>query len=64
MVYLAKEGSDINPAKLREYLSAKLAPFKVPAYFWQVHEPLPRLGTQKIDRVSLRREYNDMAKAA
>ncbi len=64
MVYLAKEGADLGPDKLREYLAAKLAPFKVPAYFWQVREPLPRLGTQKIDRVTLRQQYNAQAMAA
>jgi long-chain acyl-CoA synthetase len=64
MVYLAKDGSDMAPDKLRDYLASKLAPFKVPAYFWQVAEPLPRLGTQKIDRVTLRRDYNELAKTA
>jgi long-chain acyl-CoA synthetase len=64
MVFLAKEGSDMTPDKLREYLAGKLAPFKVPSHFWQVQEPLPRLGTQKIDRVTLRREYNEIAKAS
>ena len=62
MVYLAKDGADMGPDRLREYLASKLAPFKIPAHFWQVTEPLPRLGTQKIDRVTLRREYNEMAK--
>jgi long-chain acyl-CoA synthetase len=64
IVYLAKEGADMGPDRLKEYLAAKLAPFKVPVHFWQVTEPLPRLGTQKIDRVTLRREYNDIAAAA
>ena len=64
MVYLAKEGADMGPDKLREYLASKLAPFKIPAHFWQVNEPLPRLGTQKIDRVTLRRDYNEIAKAS
>jgi long-chain acyl-CoA synthetase len=64
LVYLTKEGADMGPDKLREYLASKLAPFKVPAHFWQVDEPLPRLGTQKIDRVTLRREYNEIAKAS
>jgi hypothetical protein len=39
-------------------LAPRLAPFKIPAHYWQVAEPLPRLGTQKIDRVTLRRDYN------
>jgi long-chain acyl-CoA synthetase len=64
IVYLAKAGADMGPDKLKEYLASKLAPFKVPVHFWQVHEPLPRLGTQKIDRVTLRREYNEAAKTA
>ena len=63
MVYLAKEGADMGPDRLREYLASKLAPFKIPVHFWQVTGPLPRLGTQKIDRVTLRREYNEIAKA-
>jgi long-chain acyl-CoA synthetase len=63
IVYLAKPGSDMGPDNLKAYLASKLAPFKVPVHYWQVHEPLPRLGTQKIDRVTLRREYNDAAKA-
>jgi long-chain acyl-CoA synthetase len=59
IVYLAKDGVDLGPEQLKAYLAGKLAPFKVPVHFWQVTEPLPRLGTQKIDRVALRREYND-----
>jgi long-chain acyl-CoA synthetase len=58
IVYLAKEGKDLPPEKLKAHLASKLAPFKVPVHFWQVHEPLPRLGTQKIDRITLRKLYN------
>lgn len=58
MVYFTKEGSELSPDELKSFLQAKLAPFKVPAHFWRVHEALPRLGTQKIDRVTLRREYD------
>lgn len=62
LVYFTKEGSELSPDELKSFLQAKLAPFKVPVHFWRVHEPLPRLGTQKIDRVTLRREYNVMVK--
>ncbi|RDV06094.1 AMP-dependent synthetase [Sphingorhabdus pulchriflava] len=62
LVYFTKEGSELSPDELKSFLQAKLAPFKVPVHFWRVHEPLPRLGTQKIDRVTLRREYNAKAK--
>jgi long-chain acyl-CoA synthetase len=64
MVYYCKEGAHIEPEDLRDFLSSKLAPFKMPAHFWCSPEPLPRLGTQKIDRVTLRREYNDLVSAA
>jgi acyl-CoA synthetase (AMP-forming)/AMP-acid ligase II len=62
LVYFTKAGSELSPDELKSFLQAKLAPFKVPVHFWRVHEPLPRLGTQKIDRVTLRREYNAKVK--
>ena len=62
LVYFTKEGCELSPDELKSFLQAKLAPFKVPVHFWRVHEPLPRLGTQKIDRVTLRREYNAKVK--
>jgi long-chain acyl-CoA synthetase len=62
IVYLTKGNVALSPEELREFLASKLAPFKLPVHYWQVDEELPRLGTQKIDRVTLRREYN--AKAA
>ena len=42
---------------LREHLNATLAAFKVPARIWLVDEPLPVLGTGKLDRVGLRKTY-------
>lgn len=62
IVYHTKSGMELSPDELKAFLQAKLAPFKVPAHLWRVHEPLPRLGTQKIDRVTLRREYNAKAR--
>jgi acyl-CoA synthetase (AMP-forming)/AMP-acid ligase II len=62
LVYYTKTGMDLSPDELKAFLQAKLAPFKVPVHFWRVSEPPPRLGTQKIDRVTLRREYNAKAK--
>ena len=63
VVYQCHEGVTVSADDLKTFLSTRLAPFKIPAYYWQVTEPLPRLGTQKIDRVTLRREYNALAKA-
>jgi len=58
IVYHTKDGVTLTEDELKAFLAARLAPFKIPVHFWQVAEPLPRLGTQKIDRVTLRREYN------
>ncbi len=58
IVYHTKDGVTLTGDELKAFLAQRLAPFKIPVHFWQVAEPLPRLGTQKIDRVALRREYN------
>lgn len=56
-VYLVKDGETLSPEDLRSHLAAHLAPFKVPVRFWQVDEALPRLGTEKVDKRSLREKY-------
>ncbi|MBB6124650.1 class I adenylate-forming enzyme family protein [Sphingobium subterraneum] len=43
--------------ELRAFLRARLAPFKLPERIWWVDAPLPRLGTQKIDKPGLRKIY-------
>ncbi|HEY3448400.1 MAG TPA: class I adenylate-forming enzyme family protein [Myxococcales bacterium] len=47
------EGSDVDSAKLREALSAKLAPFKVPRTI-EVVASLPRLSNGKVDKQKLK----------
>ena len=44
--------------------SRHIAAFKVPQRIWTSAEPLPRLGTGKIDKVSLRRRYGAGAEVA
>lgn len=61
--YYCKPGRDVSEEALREFLQAKLAPFKIPARFWPASEPLPKLGTAKIDKVSLRKHYGEVVKA-
>ena len=63
LVYHVKDGASVSPDELKAFLAGRLAPFKVPAYFWEEKEALPRLGTQKIDRVTLRRVYNEKVAA-
>ncbi|QGN54858.1 class I adenylate-forming enzyme family protein [Novosphingobium sp. Gsoil 351] len=56
-VYQAEEGRTLDPEALRAFVAGEIAPFKVPAKFWQVTEPLPRLGTEKVDKRALRTRY-------
>ena len=59
-VYLTEEGRTLDPEALREFVAAEIAPFKVPVKFWQVHDALPRLGTEKVDKRSLRAKYAEV----
>ncbi len=63
IVYFCKEGATVSADDLKSFLAERLAPFKIPVYYWQETDPLPRLGTQKIDRVTLRRLYNEKVSA-
>ena len=56
-VFLAKEGRILDGEALRAFAASRIAAFKVPAVIWQHAEPLPRLGTEKIDRKLLRERY-------
>ena len=49
--------SDLDDATLRAFLFARLAAYKVPATIEFAREPLPRLGTGKIDRVALKQQF-------
>ena len=48
---------ELDDATLRAFLFARLAAYKVPAVMQFASEPLPRLGTGKIDRVALKQQY-------
>lgn len=56
-VVRVREGSNATEALLRAEASRHLAAFKVPAKLWLVCNALPRLGSGKIDKVSLRGYY-------
>jgi acyl-CoA synthetase (AMP-forming)/AMP-acid ligase II len=56
VVYL-KPGEQLVPEALIEFVRRDLAAFKGPARLWVVTEPLPKLGSGKIDKVTLRGEY-------
>ena len=56
-VFLAKENQTVTEAELREFLKTNMAAYKVPVRLWQEHETLPRLGTEKVDKRTLRARY-------
>ncbi|CAM4040178.1 AMP-dependent synthetase [Novosphingobium lubricantis] len=63
-VYLAREGCSATEAELRAFLMEHIAPYKMPVRFWEVTEPLPRLGTEKVDKRALRDRYTREWKAS
>ena len=62
-VVLARAGETLTTEDLCAFLFAHIAAFKVPGRIWFVDEPLPRLGTEKIDKVALRAKYRAIAAA-
>ncbi|HYD14221.1 MAG TPA: class I adenylate-forming enzyme family protein [Allosphingosinicella sp.] len=58
------ETKTVSEAELMDFLGARLAQFKLPSYIWFSGEPLPKLGTGKIDKVSLRSLYRAKVAAA
>ncbi|QXQ06312.1 acyl--CoA ligase [Sphingosinicellaceae bacterium] len=56
-VVYPKPGAALEADALHELLSRELASFKVPSQIWLVDEPLPKLGSAKIDKVTLRKLY-------
>jgi long-chain acyl-CoA synthetase len=66
-VYRMKDGHPaITPGELRAFLLERIAPFKVPLehQIWITEEALPRLGTQKIDKRTVKARYASEAVAA
>jgi long-chain acyl-CoA synthetase len=52
-----KSGERLGEEELRAFLDGKLARFKIPERIIISAEPLPRLGTGKIDRRALKAQY-------
>jgi long-chain acyl-CoA synthetase len=51
------EGSNLTGDELRAFLEPRISSFKIPARFIFADEPLPKLGTGKIDRVAIKAQY-------
>ncbi|MFA5969933.1 MAG: class I adenylate-forming enzyme family protein [Sphingomonas sp.] len=52
-----RNGAHLDAGLLREFLAPRIAGFEVPQVIWFSPEALPRLGTEKIDKVALRNLY-------
>lgn len=59
-----KPGSTVDADALKAFLGERLAAFKIPQTIWLSTDPLPKLGTEKIDKVSLRTKYREVYAAA
>ena len=56
IVYSEDDGT-LTKEALTAFLAERIAAFKIPAYVWIHDDPLPKLGTGKIDKVLLRDRY-------
>jgi len=56
-VYYLHPGKTLSPEELQAYLREHIAPFKVPSLVWQSKEQLPRLGTQKVDKRTVKATF-------
>lgn len=61
-VIFAEKGG-VDAAGLIGFLTGHIAQFKLPAQIWFSDAPLPKLGTGKIDKVTLRAQYRSRAAA-
>jgi acyl-CoA synthetase (AMP-forming)/AMP-acid ligase II len=59
-VVFLKPGEKLVPEALVEFVTRDLAAFKVPARLWLVEQPLPKLGSGKIDKVALRQHFREV----
>ena len=58
VVYCEKD-PDIGEEALLAFLNGRIAQYKLPSKIWVHKEPLPKLGTGKIDKKLLRERYQD-----
>lgn len=52
---MLQEGSELSDAELTDFLSSRIAAFKIPARFYFQYEQLPRIATGKIAKKELRK---------
>ncbi len=55
LVVYPKAGAEIDPLDLRDFMGRELAKYKCPERIWISPQPLPKLGTEKFDKQTIRR---------
>jgi long-chain acyl-CoA synthetase len=63
-VIWSEKDPNLTREALLDFLSERIALFKIPAYIWIHQDSLPKLGTGKIDKVALRDRYRQEVAAA
>ena len=53
------EADELTDEDLKAFLEPRISAFKIPARFIFADEPLPKLGTGKIDRVAIKAQYRN-----
>ena len=54
LVVYPKDGQMLDAQELRSFMAKTMANFKVPERIWISPSPLPRLGTEKFDKITVR----------
>ena len=54
LVVYPKGGEGFDPKTLRDFMARELAEFKCPERIWVSPQPLPKLGTEKYDKRTVR----------
>src|SRR5688500_17794133 len=57
-VVYSEDDRELDPEALRDFLDGRIALYKIPEHIWIHDEPLPKLGTGKIDKKTLRERYS------
>jgi len=57
-VIYSEDDRGLDADALRTFLDGRIAVYKIPQHIWVHHEPLPKLGTGKIDKKTLRERYS------
>ena len=58
-VIYPSDGEQLTDEELKAFLEPRISAFKIPARFIIVNQPLPRLGTGKIDRVAIKAQHRN-----